>query len=127
MTDGRKVTGARGESVAAEHLRRQGYRIAAANWRCRAGEIDLIAEDGPSLVFVEVRTRRSTRVGSAEESVTRTKQRRLVALAETYLQWQEAAGRPWIGGWRIDVVAIRLGSRGEVLELNHLINAVEGG
>ena len=127
MIDGRKATGARGESVAAEHLRRQGYRIAGANWRCRAGEIDLIAEDGQSLVFVEVRTRRSTTAGSAEESVTRTKQRRLVALAETYLQWQEAAGRPWTGGWRIDVVAIRLDARGEVLELNHLINAVEGG
>ncbi len=127
MTDGRKATGARGESAAAEHLRRQGYRIAGANWRCRAGEIDLIAEDGPSLVFVEVRTRRSARAGSAEESVTRTKQRRLIALAETYLAWQEAAGRPWTGAWRIDVVAIRLDARGEVLELNHLINAVEGG
>ncbi len=127
MTDGRRATGARGEGVAVEYLRRQGYRISGANWRCRTGEIDLIAEDGPTLVFVEVRTRRSTIAGTPEESVTRAKQRRLVALAETYLLGQEAAGRPWSGAWRIDVVAIRLDARGGVLELNHLINAVEGG
>ena len=86
MSDGRKTTGSRGELLAAGYLRRQGYTILRTNWRCRRGEIDIIARDGATLVFVEVRTRRSTNLGSPEESVTPAKQRRLAELAQTYLQ-----------------------------------------
>lgn len=127
MIDHRKTTGALGEAVAADYLRQKGYTIATTNWRCRRGEIDIIARDGATLVFVEVRTRSSARLGSAEESVTPAKQRRLAELAETYLLFQEAAGQPWHGPWRIDVVALEVNANtGAPRKLNHLINAVEG-
>jgi putative endonuclease len=128
VSDSRKSTGARGERVAAEYLRRKQYTILDTNWRCRRGEIDLVAQDEATLVFVEVRTRSSARLGSPEESVTATKQRRLAELAETYLLSAEQAGKPWHGPWRIDVIAIRLRPHdGDTrAEINHLLNAVEG-
>ncbi len=127
MIDRRKATGARGEAIAADYLRNEGYTIAGTNWRCRRGEIDIIAEDGVTLVFVEVRARSSARLGSPEESVTPAKQRRLVELAQTYLLFLETAGRAWSGPWRIDVVALEVNSRtGALRQLNHVINAVEG-
>jgi putative endonuclease len=125
VTDRRKATGAHGEELAARFLQRQGYAILQANWRCRRGEIDLIARDGATLVFVEVRTRRSSRLGSPEESVTPAKQQRLAELAQTYLLDLESAGRPWGGPWRIDVVAIQADAR-QPPRINHLLNAVEG-
>lgn len=125
--DRRRTTGAHGEALAATYLTEQGYAILRANWRCRIGEIDIVAQDGATLVFVEVRTRRSTRMGSAEESVTPAKQHRLVDLAHTYLLFGETAGRPWAGPWRIDVVAIEVDARtGALVHLNHLVNAIEG-
>ena len=127
MSDGRKATGSHGEILAVDYLRGQGYAILQTNWRCRRGEIDIIAQDGATLVFVEVRTRRSANLGSPEESVTAAKQRRLAELAQIYLQWREAAGKPWLDGWRIDVIAIRAGiSTRSGDHLNHLVNAVEG-
>lgn len=125
MTDGRKVTGARGEQIATRYLQRQGYTILTTNWRCQRGEIDLIARDDTTLVFVEVRTRSSERLGSPEESVTPAKQRRLRELAEHYLIALEGQGQAWDGPWRIDVIALQLGC-GENAGLNHLINAIEG-
>ncbi len=127
MTTGRRATGARGEALATEYLRRAGYTILRANWRCRIGEIDIIAQDGPALVFVEVRTRTSSKLGSAEESVTAVKQRRLAQLAQTYLVFLESAGRPWPGPWRIDVIALEVDRlSGSPTQLNHLISAIEG-
>lgn len=81
--------GARAEELCAELLRGAGLRILARNWRCRHGEIDLIAEEGRTLVFAEVRYRRDARFGGAAESITEAKRARLVAAAELYL-----AGRP---------------------------------
>ncbi len=127
MSDRRRATGTRGEIVAAGYLRLNRYVVIDHNWRCRRGEIDIIARDGNTLVFVEVRSRRSNQLGSAEESVTPAKQRRLAELAETYLLFQEAAGQPWHGPWRIDVVALEVNANtGAPRKLNHLINAVEG-
>lgn len=94
MSDGRKTTGSQGEAQAAEYLLGLGYTILQTNWRCRRGELDIIAQDGATLVFVEVRTRSSARLGSPEESVTVAKQRRLAELAQIYLQFREAAGKP---------------------------------
>lgn len=73
------------EEQAAQYLESRGLRLVARNFRCRAGEIDLVMTDGPMLVFVEVRFRRSDRYGSGAESVTWTKQRRLLAAARVYL------------------------------------------
>jgi putative endonuclease len=77
--------GARAEDLCAELLRRAGLRVLARNWRCRHGEIDLVAEEGATLVFAEVRLRRGQSYGGAAESVTAAKQARLVAAARLYL------------------------------------------
>jgi putative endonuclease len=77
--------GARAEELCAEMLRRSGLRVLARNWRCRHGEIDLVAEDRGTLVFAEVRYRRNERFGGAAGSVTAAKQARLIAAARLYL------------------------------------------
>jgi putative endonuclease len=73
------------EAIAAKHLQRHGLRIVERNWRCRFGEIDLIARDGACLVFVEVRARSSAQYGGAAESIDRRKRNRLIAAATQYL------------------------------------------
>ncbi len=78
-------SGARAEELCAELLRESGLRVLARNWRCRHGEIDLVAEDRGTLVFAEVRYRRDARFGGAAESVTPAKQGRLIAAARLYL------------------------------------------
>ena len=78
-------TGARAETLAADYLMRQGLSIVGRNFRTRFGEIDLIARDGPTIVFVEVRMRSSLRYGGAAESITAAKRTRLVAAANGYL------------------------------------------
>lgn len=78
-------SGARAEQLCAELLRRSGLRIVARNWHCRHGEIDLIAEDGAVVVFVEVRLRSSAAFGGAGESITAAKRARLLAAARLYL------------------------------------------
>jgi putative endonuclease len=77
--------GVRAENLCADLLRRAGLRILARNWRCRLGEIDLVAEDAGTLVFAEVRLRRNARYGGAAESITVAKRARLLAAARLYL------------------------------------------
>ena len=81
----RAERGARAEELCAELLRKAGLRVLARNWRCRHGEIDLVAEEGGTLVFAEVRYRRDERFGGAAESVTAAKQSRLIAAARLFL------------------------------------------
>lgn len=116
--DQRKQTGRRGEDIAALFLTGKGYRIIERNWRCPVGELDLIAQDQDTLVFVEVRSRSGARFGLAEESITPAKQARLVELAQTYVQEKALAAQRL----RIDVVAVQLG-RG-LPQINHIENAV---
>ncbi|MGE0874945.1 MAG: YraN family protein [Burkholderiales bacterium] len=78
------AAGARAEEACAALLRRAGLRILARNWRCRHGEIDLVAEDGDTLVFAEVRLRTASRFGGAAESITASKRARLLAAAGLY-------------------------------------------
>jgi putative endonuclease len=122
MTDLRRKLGDFGEQAAAAHLEKRGYELVARKWRCTAGEIDLLMRDGPTLVFVEVRTRRGERLGSAEESIGRAKQAKLIALAYAYL---DAAGAPDDLPWRIDVVALNVDQAGRVARLRHIRDAVE--
>lgn len=119
--DDRRGLGRHGEDLAARHLAAQGYEILVRNWRCAAGELDLVARDGGCLAFVEVRTRRGQEMGSPEESITPAKQARLVTLAEAYLQEHD-----WAGPWRIDVVAVEMDVRGRLQRLDHYENAVTG-
>lgn len=101
LTD-RQSIGKLGESLACEELTRLGYAIFATRHRTRFGEIDIIAEQAGVVVFVEVKARRSDRCGSAAESITPRKQRRVAAMALDYLAWEGRLDRPC----RFDVVAI---------------------
>ncbi|MBS6533349.1 MAG: YraN family protein [Oscillospiraceae bacterium] len=96
-----RLRGRWGEALAAEFLRRKGYRIIAAGWRCRFGELDLVAERGEFLCFIEVKLRRSGRFGTGAEQVDRRKQERLRTTAELYLQQHPSPLQP-----RFDVVEI---------------------
>ena len=111
-----------GEELARHHLQAKGYRVVAANYRCRWGEIDLVTRDGPEWVFVEVRARRSSAYGGPEESLTETKKQHLVLAAQDFLSHQEDADTH--SEWRIDLVAIRLGAGQRVLSIRHLTNVV---
>ncbi len=114
--------GAIGEELARHHLEAQGYRVVATNYRCRWGEIDLVARDGREWVFVEVRTRRSGAYGGPEESLTEAKARHLILAAQDFLaQCSEAGADP---DWRIDLVAIRLGAGRRVLGIEHMTSVV---
>ena len=117
----RQRLGRLGEDLAARHLAAKGYEIMARNWRCREGELDIVAQDGECLALVEVRTRRGTAVGSPEESITPAKQERLITLADAYVQAHD-----WPGDWRIDVVAIEMDRRGNLLRIDHYENAITG-
>ncbi len=86
------LAGARAEELCAEMLHKAGLRVLARNWRCRHGEIDLVAEDRGTLVFAEVRFRRDARFGGAAESITAAKQSRLIAAARLYLMRRRNAG-----------------------------------
>ena len=121
MTNARHSLGKRGEQYAAQYLADRGYAIRTRNWRCPAGEIDLVTEKEGKLIFVEVRTRRGDRLGTPEESIMPTKRARLIAAAQTYLDEQGQADRDW----RIDVVAIEIGSRGDVKRCTLIENAIE--
>lgn len=79
------ASGPRAEALAAQYLARQGLTIVARNFRTRFGEIDVIAKDGSTLVFVEVRLRSSERFGGALESITAQKRARMIAAARGYL------------------------------------------
>jgi len=96
------VRGAAAEELAAVFLESQGLRIVERNYRCRFGEIDLVARSGAVLVFVEVRARQSEAFGGAAGSITAAKRRRLVATARHYL-----AKHPATRACRFDVVLIR--------------------
>jgi len=85
MNKGTTKTGAEAEQVAADYLLCQGLKLVTRNFRCRGGEIDLIMRDGPTLVFVEVRARARSDYGGAAESITRTKQGRIILAARHYL------------------------------------------
>lgn len=116
--DRRKQTGRQGEDIAATYLSEKGCRIVPRNWICATGELDIIAQNGDTLTFVEVRTRRGDRFGTAEESITSVKQARLIELAQTYLQKVPQPHPPW----QIDVIAVQLGQ--ELPQINHIENAV---
>jgi putative endonuclease len=119
MAPGRTETGSAGEAFVAGRLQRAGWKILDRNWRTRGGELDIVALDGDVLVFVEVRVRSGDRVVAAEETVGRTKIARLMRAAEVYV-----AAHPQLSEhiWRVDFVAVTLGSNGAVRRYNHFAN-----
>ena len=118
MTD-RQALGRYGEQLAVEHLQGAGLQVLARNWRCREGELDVVARDGTTVVFVEVKTRSGTGFGEPAEAVTLRKARRLRLLA---CRWLEQHRPPGAGDLRFDVVAVTR-RRGCAPELVHLRGA----
>ncbi|WP_066909494.1 YraN family protein [Mycobacterium interjectum] len=113
----RAQLGAMGEALAVDHLTRLGLRILGRNWRCRYGELDVIAADEATrtLVFVEVKTRTGDGYGGLAHAVTPRKVWRLRRLAGLWLAGQDARG----AALRIDVIGVRIGRR-RTPELTHL-------
>ncbi len=122
MADLRRRRGSQGERSARSYLEGKGYRVLETNYRCPWGEVDIIAQKGQTLVFVEVRTRKGTKFGTPEESLTPQKLERLVATAQSYLQVRN----PESQDWRIDLVSVILG-QGNSIRIEHWENVVEAG
>ncbi len=111
--DGRRQLGEAGEDLAAAALKRQGYKILERNYTCPLGEIDLIARQGKTVVFIEVKTRTSARFGGPREAVHAGKQARLKRLAEYYLKRQRLDSALV----RFDVVGIIMAEAGPRVEI----------
>ncbi len=118
----RKELGKRGEDAAATYLGRVGFDILERNWRTRAGEVDIVAKEGATLVLVEVKTRRTIRAGTAEEAVSPTKQRRIGKLAAAYVQQMDAEPEDI----RFDVVTIHVLAPDRALLRHHRAAFVVG-
>jgi putative endonuclease len=104
MSLARQTLGKLGEDLACGELARRGYAVVARRYRLRGGELDIVALDGETLVFVEVKAREGHRFGEAAEAVTAVKRRRIVRLALDYLVRHRLVDRPC----RFDVVAVHL-------------------
>lgn len=109
-----REVGILGEDLAAEYLESAGLTVLDRNWRCRHGELDLIAQDGATLVFVEVKTRTGLGYGTPAEAVTPAKAERLRRLAGLWLAEQD---RRW-DRIRVDVVTVVL-RRGSAPDIDH--------
>jgi putative endonuclease len=116
----RRETGILGEKIASNYLKKRGYRILESNYRCREGEIDLVARHKDYLVFIEVRTKRSLAFGTPEESITAAKKEKLRTVAARYRQSHHDLPQLW----RIDFVAIELDSKDRALRIELIENAV---
>jgi putative endonuclease len=123
-TDTRRSTGIKGEDAAARYLTRSGFEIVDKNVRTRAGEIDLIARDGKTLVFVEVKTLRDLVEGDPPQAAVNTrKQNRLGKLATGYLKSKRIRQTPC----RFDVVSVIFNEEGAVKAIRHIPNAFSVG
>ena len=116
------LTGAWGEAVAAEYLRKKGYEIVASGYRCRFGEIDIIAKNRKFLTFVEVKLRKSDRFAHAYEFVTKSKQEKIKITALVYLAENPTKLQP-----RFDVIEIYApeGVATQRPQINHMESAFE--
>ena len=107
--------GARGEDAAVAFLTASGIEVVERNWRCRYGELDIVAREGDSTLFVEVKTRSGTMFGTPEEAVTAAKQGRIRRLAGLWLIEQ---GGPFVPV-RFDVIGVMIAAGGEPTVVHH--------
>ena len=114
-----KSLGSRGEEAAALYLKHHGYKILERNFRVPAGEIDIVAEQGDTLVFAEVKTRRSDRCGRPAQAVDYRKQQKIIMIAKWYLRQRHMEECPC----RFDVLEVY--ARGETCRIRHLAGAFE--
>ncbi len=115
MSDARVTLGRRGEELAARALTSRGYEIVERNWRCPAGEVDVVARRDEAWYFFEVRTRRGREFGTPEESVTEAKLERMIDVALAYLSEHDL--NAYDVDWRVSLVAIEMDRDGRVLRL----------
>ena len=113
MSRWRVTFGKTGEDLACCELKRRGYAIIARRHRCRSGELDIVARDGPTLVFVEVKARESRAFGDAAEAVTWQKRQRIVRLASEYVMRHHLNDSPC----RFDVVSIQFDDGRPVIQV----------
>ncbi|MFC1463367.1 MAG: YraN family protein [Candidatus Brachytrichaceae bacterium NZ_4S206] len=118
----RRDVGAWGEAIAAKHLAERGYVLRERNWRYGHGELDIVAERGDTIIFVEVRTRRSDAYGRPQETLSPRKRAKLIATAQAYLDAHDLQDAQW----QIDVIAIELDERNATSQLEHIECAIEG-
>lgn len=109
-----------GEIYAARYLRDNGYFIRSANYRTRFGEVDIIAEQGGILLFIEVKTRSAGMIALPMESVDRRKQRRLTLAAQQYLKREPANTRA-----RFDVLEVYLDAQEKLVRVRHIPDAFD--
>ncbi len=119
MNNLRQVLGKQGEDVAERHLIAKGYKLVQRNYRCAAGEVDLIVLDGRVIVFVEVKTRSGNRFGTPLEAVELRKQRKMARAAQFFLSQKGLHQRDA----RFDVVGISWPGEKPIIE--HIKNAFE--
>ena len=110
-----------GEELAAQFLADRGYHILTTNYRCAYGEVDIVAQDGQELVFVEVRTRHAESFVAPEESLSAAKVRRLVAACQDYMMARPEGDTRW----RIDLVCVYAGRGRRVERISHLLHAIQ--
>jgi putative endonuclease len=110
-----------GEKIASNFLCINGYKIIEKNYRCRDGEIDIVARQRDTIVFIEVKTRKNLLYGTPEEAITPSKMMKLKAVAEQYEQTHENLPPDW----RIDVVAIEINGAGKISRIELIENAIE--
>jgi putative endonuclease len=121
MADQKRTLGSWGEQRAKAYLEERGYEIIAKNVRSAYGEIDLLARQGGTLVFVEVKSRSSLGFGYPEEAINELKQQHLLDCALDFLQ----SHPEHVGDWRIDVISILRSNEGPP-EVEHFENAIHG-
>jgi len=114
MKDATKALGARGEDLAVQYLKKKGFKVIERNYHCSAGEIDLIAREKNTLVFVEIKTRSSSDYGLPQDAVDRFKQKKMIEVARAYMAEHHLTEDILA---RFDVVAIQLTPTGPDIEL----------
>ena len=120
MSQPKQSFGQRGEQLAVNHLTSQGYTITTTNWHCRYGEIDIIARQATTIVFVEVRTRHADLTDAAFASISQRKRERLIRAVHVYLanhHLEESL-------WRVDVIAIAFPPSGKPV-IQHVLDALD--
>lgn len=121
MTTEKQNIGKLGEDIAVKYLENHGYKILGRNYRKPWGEIDIVAQQGHELVFVEVKTQRIGFGWRPEENITRHKKHQLSRIINTYLKQSQMCG---VVDWRIDVVAIELDFETKNAKIEHIENVL---
>jgi putative endonuclease len=117
----RKELGEWGETLAVQKLETEGYRIRDRNWRTREGELDVVAQKGDTIVFVEVKARTNRNFGLPEEALTKKKRERLIKTALAYLDAHQIVE----ADWRFDFFAIEWSTSGRLSRMEHLVDVIQ--